>query len=174
MLAAIGAWFVLGAWAWWVVTAFAVIMLFVAIDKDWHYFGVGELFVYALFLQLVAGVNIIGLIIAHPLLAVAYFAGYLIIGTIWSIVKWWVYLRKKAESLREQKANGYKISSYQIPKAKDKKGKIANWILFWPISFIWTFLDDVVKEIANKIVETLNSLYQGIANSVFKDIKIDE
>lgn len=156
------------------VTAIAVILLFVALDKEWPYFGMGELLFYFLFLQFIAGVNVVGLIAASPLLALGYFAGYFALGTVWSIAKWWVYLRKKAEELRQEKAAGHKIREYDIPRASKKKNKIANWILFWPISFIWTFLDDFVKEPCHKIVECPNSLYQGIADSVFKDIKIDD
>ena len=54
-----------------------------------------------------------------------------------------------------------------IPTAKDNLDKLATWILWWPMSFVWTMLNDPLVRLARYMVRQLNIVYDGIANKVF-------
>lgn len=59
------------------------------------------------------------------------------------------------------------------PSARENKAKITSWIGYWPISLLWTLLDDFLDKLFKRIFELFSGLFQRISNHIFKDIKLE-
>jgi len=57
-----------------------------------------------------------------------------------------------------------------IPKARDYKYKIINWLSYWPFSMLWSLVDDFVRRISKAIYNLVHDLFQSIANKIFGDL----
>lgn len=79
--------------------------------------------------------------------AAAALGGYLVLGVIWAFKKWWDYVTKERDRLRDT----YKVSPPKDqtweqysnrwrPTAADNKQKITAWMALWPFSFSWWVL----------------------------------
>lgn len=56
------------------------------------------------------------------------------------------------------------------PRARDYKASILLWMSFWPLSALWTVLDDLVKEVFENIYQFLSTWLQSIADKAFAGI----
>ena len=56
------------------------------------------------------------------------------------------------------------------PRARDYKSSILLWMSFWPLSALWTALDDLIKELFENIYQYLSSILQSIADRAFAGI----
>lgn len=77
----------------------------------------------------------------------------------------------KAEGNRSRKVP----SKYQIipPAASQNKSKIISWISHWPISMLWTLLNDPIKKLLNYIFECIKNVFQKMSNRIFKQAMQD-
>ena len=66
-------------------------------------------------------------------------------------------------------------SKYEIlpPVANQNKSKIISWISHWPISMIWTLLNDPIKKMLNYIFECIKNIFQKMSNRIFKQTMQD-
>lgn len=151
-------------------------------------------------------------VIANPITILWYVVGYIWLGAIWGIVKWYFYLVNdknayeacKLKWLSERKINDTK----EIPptlkkewleyvcghtkwgttrmgkedrelvlliplKAWNHKSKIISWMCYWPLSLLWSLIDDLVKNIFDFVYRKLGSMLNKISERVWRDAKID-
>ena len=54
-----------------------------------------------------------------------------------------------------------------IPTVKNRFGDLVRWIVWWPMSVVWTVLNDPIRRIAEFVVRSLRTYYTKVANSVF-------
>lgn len=59
------------------------------------------------------------------------------------------------------------------PRARDYKGKITAWMMYWPWSFVVTIVDDPIRKLFNAIFRAIQDVFQRISDSAFKDVKSD-
>lgn len=59
------------------------------------------------------------------------------------------------------------------PRARDYKGKITAWMMYWPWSFVVTIVDDPIRKLFNAIFRAIQDVFQRISDSAFKDVKGD-
>jgi hypothetical protein len=59
-----------------------------------------------------------------------------------------------------------------VPQVKDKKGKISIWIMYWPVSMIWSLVNDFVKKVLRIIIMKCRVVYDGITKDVFKKLDV--
>ena len=83
---------------------------------------------------------------------------YLVIGILYSFLKYYLFLLK-------QKDNG---ASKNLA-SKIAYERIATWIVYWPLSLIWTLLSDLLTRLVNKFIAMFKGIYDSILNHVFKD-----
>ncbi len=76
-------------------------------------------------------------------------------------------LSKKLEISRNYELTEYKVTP---PSASDNKLRITSWIAHWPISAIWTIINDPVRKFINHIFNYFKGLFQRISNYIFKDV----
>jgi len=56
------------------------------------------------------------------------------------------------------------------PLAMQHKSSITQWIMFWPISFTWTIINDPVRKIANYIFSRIKGTFQKMSDSMFAGV----
>lgn len=104
--------------------------------------------------------------IAHnPFTIIGGFLAYLVLGTTWSFVKWFMYLKTLKAKYTDSKG---KIESYYKSrfKAKNNKGRIINWMIWWPLSGAWTIINDPVVKSFKYIFNSLESKFQAISDRI--------
>lgn len=192
--------FVVGTFWFWALLIAEIILLFVFVEFE---NGVGatiSLLIFGAALQWCGNVDIISFIAQNPLKVLAILGAYAILGSLWGVVKWWVYCRDKLEeyndvkadflqshgcndttmvpeSLRSQWASFVRsLSDRQFgkpPRAADNKSRIIRWMSFWVISLIWTVLDDFVKRVFKVIYYKIAGFLQRISDRMFADVSKD-
>jgi hypothetical protein len=63
------------------------------------------------------------------------------------------------------------------PRVRDNKGKILRWMSFWPVSLIWSLINDFVKRVFKTIYQKIAGFLQRIADNMFagaQDDLVDE
>lgn len=56
-------------------------------------------------------------------------------------------------------------------KARNIKGRIFGWILFWPFSMINYIFGSLVKDLIDGIINAMNNIYVGIAKAALPNVK---
>lgn len=97
--------FALGSVLYFIITAGVLVALFWFVEKEKPLGSGIWLILYLLFLQFMAGVNFIQGTIHHPVIAGLWVLAYFAVGFFWSFAKWWVFVNKYAEKLREVRYN---------------------------------------------------------------------
>lgn len=110
---------------------------------------------------------------------------YLATGFFWSIIKWFLYVRKQYKEYRiardrynewvknhphsvEAKVPWEESSNYKDwkrrlpPIAMRNKMRLTGWIVHWPMSVIVTLLDDWLSKALDAIVETFRYGYDKL------------
>jgi hypothetical protein len=96
--------FVFGTVWFWALVALECIVLFALIEGDRVGWGTLSLIATFAILKFFGDVDIIGFAKANPLEFAAGVAGYFVAGTIWSVAKWWFFLKDRREKYDELKA----------------------------------------------------------------------
>ena len=111
--------------------------------------------------------NSIGLYIIHnPSVSILVFLGYLLIGSIWSVVKWFFYLRKAKEKYKND-IDYFDIKKYNVDRNKER---ILHWMIYWPLSSIWTLINDPIKKSFEFILSQFGGFYNKMSESILGDI----
>lgn len=146
-------------------------------------------------------------IIANPGLPIACFVGYFIIGAIWSIAKWFLFvsninseyielkkewlldhniditkslvipldLKEKWEAFLRKEKMYSRIYDFVFGnfRVKDFKSLITMWIGLWPVSALWTIIDDPIRKLIVRIYNSISRIYESILNKYQSEIKKD-
>jgi hypothetical protein len=68
----------------------------------------------------------------------------------------------------------------EAPHARDNKSRIMRWMSFWPVSMLWSFLDDFIKRVFKTIYHRISSFLQRISDNIWakstasEDLDIEE
>jgi len=116
---------------------------------------------------------------------------YFVLGGMWSIIKWWFYLHKRANYYEEnikpdlekkwsgfvdsQKAaykndfkNYVQANVYDMPPdVKNHKGDIMMWMCWWPMSLLGSVFSDLLHNIFQWIYRMLSTMLANMAKRVF-------
>lgn len=94
---------------------------------------------------------------------------YLIAGLIWAIFKWFLYCK---QWVREQNRGEHKyFYAKDTLSASDHKERITLWIVYFPLSIVWTVARDVVKNGLSRICDCLSGIFDKIAENAKKGLK---
>lgn len=128
-------------------------------------------------------VDIIGAVRHNLLVNLAYLGGFIVVGVVWSFVKWFSFLMRFRDVLRKTTVRGSKyyghteyrgISLKKKPQAAEQKARITAWMIFWPFSFVGTLLNDPVRRIFNLIFGSLKQQYQKLSDRLFRGVVFEE
>lgn len=56
------------------------------------------------------------------------------------------------------------------PKAASHSTRIIQWIAFWPVSFVWTMLNDPLRSAATYAFNRVSGTFQKMSDKAFSDI----
>jgi energy-coupling factor transporter transmembrane protein EcfT len=134
-------------------------------------------------------------VVVHPWYALGWIGIYFVLGVVWGLFKWFVYVHKRlglyreardlflkdsgaaeltpllAVSLMKDLASRYAYGepiSAAPPRASQHKGDIIRWMSYWPFSVIGTVLNDFVRKAWNHIYNFTVQTYDRIAAHVFR------
>lgn len=161
----------IGTTWFWILASVVVMLIIRATEKDYnnytsniyllcflfllYFFGNSELFqqagTYALH---------------HPSLIVCVMLGYIVMGTAWSMVKWYFFLRRVKEELVASKARISWMGKYEVDHNKEK---ILHWMIYWPISAAWTMMNDPVKRLFSNMLTYFKEFYDNMTEKILGD-----
>ena len=172
-------------------TVSALVLLIYTVETEHPFFATFSLLGFFGILNW-AGYPILSSISANPTRAVLYLFVYLAVGTVWAVIKWWIFVKSNKAKYDEWKSDWCKrqgISNEVIPSelierfkahmptsefvfhpiVSDNKGRIELWILHWPWSFCWTFIDQPVKKACIAIRQFISDWLQKISDNAWRD-----
>ena len=144
-----------GTWATSTIVLFILIYFFLGSDTDVR--------------------NILSWIKVNPTTFFFYILGYYAVGTIWSIAKWFLFLRKKVRMAEKHLESTSSVSrlndfDFRAPLAADNKSRIISWMSYWPFSAFWTILNKFFLRVWEFLYETFEKLYNNMAKRAFSDL----
>lgn len=146
-------------------------------------------------LQFLAGIAILPILIANPLLIVAVVGGYIAIGAAYTgMWRWPSYLRRHSgyikseftrwsEAREKQLAGKTKAEAFEIFLDSDfyatwhpsrNKERLSTWVLMWPFAMGWELSHKPLIWIFETVYYTLGDMFVAIGkNTARKNIKLD-
>lgn len=106
-------------------------------------------------------------IIQNPGVAIGVFLGYIFVGSIWSIIKWFFYLKKVKAKHDEYSHYSFDIKDYQIGRNKER---VLHWMIYWPLSSIWTLINDPVKKAFEFVLSQFGGFYDKMSVRILGDL----
>ena len=166
--------FALGTFWFWLLITVAVISIIAITEQEesnsWHWSILLGLPVLLYFTGCKTEIlSLLSYVQANPVTIVLGFVGYLFLGTIWSVVKWYLYLTNLRDIYRER-PYGYDKSKFS---AKFNKERIMNWMMYWPFSGLWTLINDPIKKSFQRIFKGLENRFQKISDNITKEFDND-
>jgi len=192
--------FVIGSLGFWVLLLIEAVLLVALIEWGKGLFATLSLLASLLLLHILGDTNVLGFANHNPLLLVFGFIGYFATGTLWSIARWWLfvrYLRQRYDETRADFCHQHDIDgsipdSLQAawqeqlqgptnrrrmieipPRVRQHRGRIMMWMAYWPWSVVWTILHDPVRKAFKIILHHIHDYLQEISNKAFQGIEDD-
>ena len=107
----------------------------------------------------------------HPVTIILSILGYLILGTAWSFVKWYLYLTNiKLDLKTRMEESGWRWEEYRFSALYNKE-RIINYMIYWPLSGLWTLVDEPIRKSFKRIFAALETTYQKISDKITADIR---
>jgi len=92
--------FAFGAIGFWLLLVIANIVILTCVEFDFPGWAFWTLVAFGFALPKSITLDIFHEILEKPYLVLVFFLGYLAAGTVWSIVKWWIFVRRQANKYR--------------------------------------------------------------------------
>ena len=119
---------------------------------------------------------------------------YVVVGALWSIFKWWVFVGDKAREYRARREelraeyDGYTRTGSNpktfeqwvrarahptMPSAKSEARRIQFWIAWWPFSMLNTAIGDFLFRFFRAVYDYLSGIYNAITKRRFAEFDGD-
>jgi hypothetical protein len=195
--------FTVGTVPFWVSLTIVLMILIACVEFEQGFLGAFCLALFLGLVQNLGTSDPLGYVRRHPWQIVEFFAAYYAIGVMWGFVKWYLYVLDEREEYDAEKARwlasrnvrdtgripeslkpewrlqvgrlnaGRFRNLGERPLARTNKTRIVRWISFWPVSLIWTIIDDFVKRVAHAIYKMIAGWYQHVANLAWRGVDDD-
>lgn len=114
-------------------------------------------------------------ILNKPFYTLGWLLSYFLLGTTWSVIKWFLYvLRKKEKAVEKLKDDIRRFNRYTIdivpPQVSEHKNLIIGWMIYWPFSALWTLINDPVKRAFTWIYYRISNRLQQISDRLFQSV----
>ena len=145
-------------------------------------------------LWVLGGINLPALLIFNPVVMIFALPAYIAAGLVWSLCKWKFYIMGQRRKIEEviNEANEYygarpeeKVNRSRFihagltkagmdfpitaPKPGQHKTRIVSWMIWWPLSLVWTMLDDPLRRAFMALYERFSGLFQKISDHEFRN-----
>src|SRR3989344_55616 len=145
-----------GFWFWAAVVVESLFLIFwVSSDNEESSSGLWarvSVIIAVLLFQFLGGPSLLRMVAENPWPTLFSVGGYFFIGTIWGVIKWYLYVLQKKEEYEEEKAaytpdgrgrtweeyirNKMPKGTTIVPQAAKHKARILRWMTFWPWSAV--------------------------------------
>jgi hypothetical protein len=130
---------------------------------------------------------------AHPEILYLGLPIYFVVGTVWGIIKWALYVKRRAVEYKEERQSWLLYKGVEDadldspvpdnlkkewqnrqrletkPMARNNKSRILTWMGFWPVSVIWSVIDEPWRY----IYDAVHNLLQKISDRIYADTGFD-
>lgn len=159
-----------GIWFW--MLLFVAFCTIVGLIENEYDFGADFVFMAVLAILYFAGCReaingLLNWIGQHPLLSIGYFISYFVAGTAYSILKWYLYLTDTKQRIVEKGKRFYKDN---FSLSRNKK-RITHWMIYWPISGMWTLISNPIVKIFNRIFYKISFIYENLSNRIMGSLE---
>lgn len=183
-----GAGLVVGALALpWYVLAILVVVFLIDVgtaSRDEFAFATGAIVVGLLLVSGLGwwteGFNPLSWAWNNPVDLITGFVGYALVGCLWAVAKWWLFLKKvhkSAETEFERMLDAHQKSPKHIdePKrlrpresfASNNAGRLTGWIFHWPFSMLGVIIGDFIIKFADTLYKALQGMFERMARARF-------
>jgi hypothetical protein len=163
--------FLFGTFWFWALIALAYVTITILTEIDAPGWATITAVVTALLLQWFGQINIFQWIKLHPTELLIYLFAYLLIGLIYSVLKWTSFIHKKAKSDKEgYDRHHYDMKEFLAPRVEDFSSRIIGWMAYWPCNIVWTLLNDPIRAFFEWLFTVTKSLFQRIADHAYANI----
>ncbi len=165
-----------------------------AASKDEFAFATGAIIVGLLLVSGLGwwteGFNPLGWAWNNPVDVITGFVAYSLIGCLWSVAKWKLFLRKSFkrsekkfeealtnyQRMLDEVANGTRHHAPTDPPKKTRPqesfasnnaGRLTGWIFHWPFSVLGVLVGDVIIRFADTCYKALHGLFERMARAQF-------
>lgn len=178
-----------GAWFWILTAAIAIVLVYEVAHERPVATGF-TIVLYLLAIHLFGDAAVFSALRAHPAYIYIGVPAFFLAGALWALVKWWFYVKRKALEYRESRLEFLVVNKVEgatldtpvpedlrtrsfprprKPLARQNKGRITTWMVYWPFSMVWTLLDEPWR----LIYEAMARLFQRISDRVWGDLDKD-
>ena len=187
---------VIGGLWFWILTALAAISILTCVEWENGGGATGLLVLYLVLLWIFSDFNPLTWLGHNPKTAVAAILLYFLLGTAWAVVKWYAFVHQQARRVRSLLLDflprhgldslgqatpeirrewthhcSIRGVSSEPPLIARHKDRILLWMSYWPLSAIWTLINDPVRRIFKMIYHRLGGFLQGVSNRAFADLE---
>ena len=170
--------FAFGTLYFWLLLLAAIAFIIYSIESEWGGTGATVTMVVTFCLLYFLGEKdhvgtVFSFILDHPGMTLAMMFGYLVFGVLWSVRKWYLYVkRKKDRSLKSIKqGDTYDLVSKSSLDVAYHRGRIISWMCYWPFSLTWMLINDPIREVYKFAFEKVRRIYEGIAERAVRDVE---
>ena len=190
-------------WFWLLLAAEIGWLVFCAAKECTAWQSLLSVLIFLGVLQCFSNVNVAMFLIHNPILILVTAIVYLMGGCVWVFPKWWLFCKehlRKYLDLREiflrenklapgssvpedkkdawteyyaQNNRYYENSVVFKPEPGNYKNRIITWMTLWPLSFLWTMLNDPIVRFFQHIYYEISGVLRRISDNVFKDVNND-
>lgn len=107
--------FVVGSIGFWILVALEFLILIALTEYEQPGWSFVTLILVGVLLHFFGNINLLKIAVAHPGWTAIGIVGYLFVGTIWSVVKWFFYVHRKKEEYIEAKKEYEDSPEYDYP-----------------------------------------------------------
>ena len=119
---------IFGGFWFWTLSALAFFLIMVFAENEKNFFAFITLGIFIVLMEWAGSTNILSTIASDPWFIVKWTGLYFVIGGVWSIIKWFSYVRNMAERFGE-----YKVRYIKVCNRNGKKQADANEQEYDPI-----------------------------------------
>jgi hypothetical protein len=120
----------------------------------------------------------------NPLLLIVGLVGYLLLGVLVAVVKWYFFLLNVRDKINDNDfMPGNSKTKYVEVRArpvalpvsvKNFKTRIIGWMTYWPWVAIWTLIDDPIRRVFLRIYHAMAAKLQAMADRIVPKVKEPE
>lgn len=169
-----------GGWAiiW---TALAFFILVATVEHEQGVASIVVLAIAVLVLELTGATALAAWVVANPVAVVGYAFLYFIAGGAWSLLKWWLFVRRQADRIKEkfdlwvkhnpdQPKSEFYASSYNPANLGENKDRIMLWMMWWVPSLFWAIASDLIIGIWNRVYDLMAGGFRAIMQRIVGNV----
>jgi len=189
--------FIIGGIWFWLLTAVVIIALIWETSCERPGLAIATFLFYCALIHFFGNASFFSNIQAHPEIVYIGLPTYFAAGAIWGVVKWILYVKRKSIRYKEDrlsfllqcKVEGATIDTrvpdrlrntwqssnwgareHAKPMVRYNKGKVLTWMGFWPVSVLWSIIDEPWRY----IYDAIHDLLQRVSDRIYASAGFDE